>query len=419
MYAMEVLRWVASARCLLIITAIITLASIPCEGFSPSLYGVPNYYNGHHRSPTLVVNLAGGSSSSLSSVPSLSADMEMNQNTIQSTQVQLDSGVCAEVMYGLPSMDEDLTSSKNKNSNKSPLVFIHGSFHAAWCWAEHYMPYFMNRGYFVAALSLRGTGGTFAGEGIKKVKIAEHVQDIEALLKYISCQEGFVKTGNNENDKKNNKPIIIAHSFGGLGVMKYLEKDPTVATQTLGGIILMCSVPPSGNGKMTMRFLKRSLVDSWKITAGLAMKKCIQNESLARELFFGGRNNANDDNNNVDDAMSLGISDEDVRRYQTYFKRDTVATIDLMDLSKQLPSAIITDESSGCAPFVSHLPPCAIFGATDDFIVDMEGVKETAAYFGLSEPIMIDSPHDVMLGAKWENGASAILQWIEHNVETD
>eukprot|EP00978_Attheya_sp_CCMP212_P034226 scaffold142505_cov40-Attheya_sp.AAC.2 len=410
MYAMRVLRRVASARYLLIIA----LASIPCEGFSPSLYGVPNYYNGHHRSSTLVVSLAGGSSSSSSSPLLMSVDMEMNQNTIQSTQVQLDSGVCAEVMYGLPCMDKDLTSS-NKNSNKSPLVFIHGSFHAAWCWAEHYMPYFMSRGYPVAALSLRGTGGTFAGEGVKKVKVAEHVQDIEAFLKYISCQEGF--TGN-DNDKKK-KPIMISHSFGGLGVMKYLEKDPTVATHTLGGIILMCSVPPSGNGKMTMRFLKRSLVDSWKITAGFAMKKCIQNESLARELFFGGRTNANDDTNNMDDTMSLGISDEDVRRYQTFFKRDTVATIDLMDLSKQLPSAIITDESTGCAPFVSHLPPCAVFGATDDFIVDMEGVKETAAYFGLSEPIMIDSPHDVMLGAKWENGASAILQWIEHDVETD
>eukprot|EP00978_Attheya_sp_CCMP212_P000759 scaffold1542_cov49-Attheya_sp.AAC.1 len=95
MYAMRVLRRVASARCLLIITAIITLASIPCEGFSPSLYGVPNYYNGHYRSSTLVVSLAGGSSSSSSAAASpllMSVDMEMNQNTIQSTQVQLDSG---------------------------------------------------------------------------------------------------------------------------------------------------------------------------------------------------------------------------------------------------------------------------------------------------------------------------------------
>lgn len=49
---------------------------------------------------------------------------------------------------------------------------------------------------------------------------------------------------------------------------------------------LLCSVPPSGNGKMTMRFLFRSLKDSWKITAGLAMKKVIQDDELCRELFF-------------------------------------------------------------------------------------------------------------------------------------
>jgi len=25
---------------------------------------------------------------------------------------------------------------------RPPLVFVHGSFHSAWCWAEHFMPFF-------------------------------------------------------------------------------------------------------------------------------------------------------------------------------------------------------------------------------------------------------------------------------------
>ena len=41
---------------------------------------------------------------------------------------------------------------KSKGKEKTPLLFIHGSFHAAWCWAEHYMPYFADLGHDVVAI---------------------------------------------------------------------------------------------------------------------------------------------------------------------------------------------------------------------------------------------------------------------------
>jgi pimeloyl-ACP methyl ester carboxylesterase len=171
----------------------------------------------------------------------------------------------------------------------------------------------------------------------------------------------------------------------------------------ISGVISMCSVPPSGNGKMTMRFLKRSLRDSWKITAGLAMKKCIRDRELCRELFFGSE-------------LEDGISDEDVSRFQQYFERDTVATIDLMDLAKRLPS--VQTDDSGKAIFWEDdrdlVIPSLVIGATDDFIVDKEGVEEVARYYGV-EPIMVDSAHDVMLGSRWENGAKVILDFLEEN----
>ena len=48
----------------------------------------------------------------------------------------------------------------------------------------------------------------------------------------------------------------------------------------------------------------------------------------------------------------------------------------------------------------------------DDFIVDREGVEETAKFFGV-EPVFVDSPHDIMLTNKWKNGADAIESWLE------
>jgi hypothetical protein len=190
--------------------------------------------------------------------------------------------------------------------------------------------------------------------------------------------------------------------------MKLLESSPQRANE-LAGIVTMCSVPPSGNGKMTMRFLRRSLKQSWKITAGFAMKKCLTNADLCRELFFGGSVTLED--GTVDD---FGVSDEDIARYQGYFSRDSKATIDLLDLGKQLPSARTNEE--GNALFAGSLPPCLVMGAQDDYLVDREGLDETAKYFGLEEPIVVDSPHDVMLGRKWQNAADAIDRWIVNNV---
>ena len=40
-------------------------------------------------------------------------------------------------------------------SERPPLVFVHGSFHAAWCWAERWLPFFSRAGFPCFALSLR------------------------------------------------------------------------------------------------------------------------------------------------------------------------------------------------------------------------------------------------------------------------
>ena len=43
-----------------------------------------------------------------------------------------------------------------KLKHPSPVLFVHGAFVAAWCWDDHFLPYFAKRGYAAHALSLRG-----------------------------------------------------------------------------------------------------------------------------------------------------------------------------------------------------------------------------------------------------------------------
>ena len=340
-------------------------------------------------------------------------------------QLTLGSGTKAEVITCLPPPKEetgiDFLSSifgmsgdgkkKKAKYDKPVLAFLHGSFHASWCWAEKYMPYYSSLGYPCVAFSLQGTGGTPTVEtGAKKVKIASHVADLGAFLRGLSDTD----TDNNLGLELGDNPdiVLLGHSFGGLTIMKWLEEyygedgegDTNNAKQpqniNLKGIGLMCSVPPSGNGPMTLRFLKSSLRNSWKITAGFVLKKAITDKANCRDLFFGGPDYDN------------GITDGDIERFQAYFERDTVATIDLGDLAKKLPS-VKADKESGRAPFADKLPSKLVIAASDDFIVDLEGSRETARYLGLEAPVIVDSPHDVMIGKNWKNGADSILEWVQ------
>lgn len=63
---------------------------------------------------------------------------------------ELPSGLKMEVIFQKGRIDID------EKSQNPPLVFVHGSFHAAWCWAEHFLPFFSQNGYDCYALSLLG-----------------------------------------------------------------------------------------------------------------------------------------------------------------------------------------------------------------------------------------------------------------------
>jgi pimeloyl-ACP methyl ester carboxylesterase len=41
-------------------------------------------------------------------------------------------------------------------SRPVPLHFVHAAWHAAWCWDEHFLSFFADKGYRALAVSLRG-----------------------------------------------------------------------------------------------------------------------------------------------------------------------------------------------------------------------------------------------------------------------
>ena len=338
-------------------------------------------------------------------------DTTSNHQNYKEQQVNLDSGVSMKVTTCMP---------PQSSPNKPVLLFLHGSFHGGWCWTEKFFPFFVQKGYPVVALDTRGTGGTFAGEGVSKIKFQEYVTDLESLLDKLPSLLMEEHHGRRKLDADETKPILIAHSFASLSVMKMLELHPE-RVQQLRGIVMMCAVPPSGTGHITSRFLRQfQFLRCYKLIAAFAMKKCLTDASLCRELFFGGQatttqgNDATTKSGGKDGHVKIddnGVSEHDIARYQQYFTRDSKAVVDVYDLVKHLPSKKALKD--GKAPYYQDLPPCMVLGASDDFMVDQQANEETARYFHVDKPCYVNSPHDVMLTNKWINSAEELEKWLE------
>ena len=53
---------------------------------------------------------------------------------------------------------EVVTHTPKTAMRSTPLLFVHGAWHGAWCWEENFLPYFAQAGYHSHALDLRGHG---------------------------------------------------------------------------------------------------------------------------------------------------------------------------------------------------------------------------------------------------------------------
>lgn len=124
----------------------------------------------------------------------------------------------------------------DRNSENPPLVFVHGSYHAAWCWAEHWLPFFSACGFDCYALSLLGQGESDAPSGSVAGTLQTHASDVADFIQ----------------KKVLLPPVLLGHSFGGLIIQYYIanvKNNQAIEMESfypkLTGAALVCSVPPS------------------------------------------------------------------------------------------------------------------------------------------------------------------------------
>lgn len=242
----------------------------------------------------------------------------------------------------------------------TPLLFVHGICHAAWCW-EPFLTFFAGRGYASYALSLRGHGASESRGPLRFVRIRDYVHDVAQVAQQLPAT-----------------PVVLGHSMGGLVVQHYIQDHP------VAGTVLLASVPPrEGAIGATLRVARRHPLRWLKANLTWSLYPLVEGPKMTRSLFFS------DDTPEADvSAYAARMQDESYLAY-----------LDLLGLDLPRPRA-------GARPML-------VVGAEDDRLFNHADVARTARAYGVPYEIVPGIAHDVMLDHGWERVAELIAAWLD------
>lgn len=247
----------------------------------------------------------------------------------------------------------------SKGKRRTPLLFIHGAFTAAWVWSEHFLDWFAERGWPVHAISLRGHGGSEGHELLGQWGIDHYVADVMQVINEIG-----------------ESPVLIGHSMGGFVAQKCLEQS------TFPAAVLMCSVPPKGllASSISMIWSRPDLLGnlSQLMTGGP-----VDIDSLKDALF----------------AQPASISD--LQRYLMLSQVESQRAIWDMTMFN-----LIHPERLGPVPKL-------VIGAELDHIIPANQVRDTAEIYGVEPVIFPGMGHGLMLERDWSHVAGVINEWLK------
>jgi pimeloyl-ACP methyl ester carboxylesterase len=241
----------------------------------------------------------------------------------------------------------------------TPILFIHGAWHGAWCWDEHFLPYFAERGYASHAVSLRGHGQSESPSHFKWMRIEDYVEDVAQTVKQLS-----------------DPPVMIGHSMGGLVVQKYLE------THALPGGVLLAPVPVKGVFRTALRIAGRHPLAFLKANLCWSLYPIIGTQELAREAFFS-------------ESLPPKKCDD---YFQLMQDESYLAFLDMLLFNLPRPEKISTK--------------LLILGAGQDTIFHANEIEATAAVYGQQPIYFEDMAHDMMLEPGWRAVAERIIDWF-------
>ena len=245
-----------------------------------------------------------------------------------------------------------------EKTHATPLLFVHGAWHGAWCW-ENFLPYFAKHGYEAHALSLRGHANSEGRNGIRWYSTSNYLADLSQVATSMSTP-----------------PVLIGHSMGGYIVQKYLE------THNVPAGVLLASIPTVGIIGMILRMLRRHPVSTLRAMLSLNAWYFVSTPALAKDYFFS--------------------DDYPEEKFLEYYAR-----IQTESFRMALEAALLR------LPHPRRVrTPLLVMGAEKDRVFSVSEQRRTARAYRTEAVIYPNMAHDMMLEPGWGAVADEILEWL-------
>lgn len=257
---------------------------------------------------------------------------------------------------------EVISREPEKRRFETPLLFVHGTGHGAWCWDENFLPYFAAKGFSAHAVSLRGHGASEGGEKLKWTSVSDYVADVFQAASALS------KT-----------PVVIGHSLGGLVAAKYLEKHSAPAG------ILFAPSPSEGMFLSGFKIQMQNPLLMAKVALRQDYAVMFSTPELAKKFLF-----------------SADADDEKIAGYVARFGRESYRAALEMIYNLPNPRRIKA--------------PLLVVGAENDALIPARKIEKTARVLKADCRIFPAMAHDLMLERGWQTVADFMIEWLEKKV---
>jgi len=243
-----------------------------------------------------------------------------------------------------------------------PLLFVHGGWHAAWCWDEHFLDFLAENGFQAVAVSLRGHGGSPTSQRLRTCSIADYVDDVKAAAALLDSE-----------------PVVVGHSMGGFVVQKFLESHHAPAG------VLLASAPPHG----TVR----------------AMVRLVARHPLAALLKP----------NTVGNTLDVVGTPRLVRGHLFCSHTPEQVVLDCAARLQSESGRAMREMMFGDLPQPELIStPMLVLGAADDRAFTQDEIRATARAYDTDAHFFSDMGHDMMLEPGWQAVAERVIQWLGH-----
>jgi non-heme chloroperoxidase len=241
---------------------------------------------------------------------------------------------------------------------RTPLLFVHGAYVGAWCWAEHFLPWFSARGFPVVALSLRGHGRSAGRDRLHRFGLDDYAEDLAVAVAALP-----------------RPPVLVGHSMGAVVVQKFLERGTAPAAA------FICPVPPTG-------LLAASF--------SLAMTRPALFMEI-NSMAAGGRPTPAA----LRDALFAGpLAHEVLVRHHGRMQAESRRV--LMDMSGWgLPQR-----------WRMSLPDSVVIAAEHDVLIPCRQAEMAARHLDSEYRMLPGLGHAVMLESEWERAATMLHDWL-------